>query len=417
MSSHNNVDLPHDRRDIYIPVVVPPEEILKFQGNSPRVQEVYRRISAIAETGLAIDEEELFAYALHVEWSDEPGWQTYRDFRNRVPERRAWFIDYIGEGERARPLRLRRSHHRSMMESIGIGVGLAFGARALDLTDADFRRIPETSRRKTMDFERELSFECALLGAGHDGIFKIECKGTHDGISFARQKKSIAKKKEDEEQAQSLTNTPRVLLGTILDMQYNKQNPTHLTVFDPPEDTTEENPRHLRIIHRMTYYLDQLRVMTKGQLAVALTNRLNVLQRATPGWERLDGVQLIDWRGEPLARRHSFTAGLELPRSGKIWGKLFALDPQRRSQSFYFRGLLTSVLNALAWQDFDRILSLKFELLSEELENSDRGTAKGRLLVLPSGLVSGVVHVPWRNERELSKILSSFHFPRKRRRW
>ncbi|MCP3964417.1 MAG: hypothetical protein GY719_41850 [bacterium] len=382
---------------IQFPVEIDYDEIERFRAPDNPLSEWAQKLIELNENGLSIDEEELFAYAVFVEWTNQPGWSTYTDLARKMPNRRARFEEYLESAE-GRSIRLIRPPTRDVSEALGVGATLSLTAELLGLTNADFRKIRETSRRKTHDYEHPLR---ASTGSQ---IIRVEAKGTHDGKSVSSQRASIREKKHEERHRASQEGYTEALLGVICDLQYERlRGPTRLLVYDPPADLTLTDPSFVRLVNRLRYYSAELSRITRGHLAVALANRVRDVEALGKNWRDLDGLPLLSARGEPIAVYTSMADSLRTAFGGVFNGRLYdlrltksALRGTPRSvleapPRLYFRGLAHEVLTALAKQDFGALLRLHFPRRNYRMY----GKFEGELHLLPSGLTVGILKPTW----------------------
>ncbi len=384
-----------------------------FAAQSNPLHKHIERITELANRGLHISEEELFSYALFYEWADEPGWRTYKDLASKLPDRRKRFDDYVrGTGT---SVVLRRAPVRDISESLGIGASLAVASRIIGVTSADFEKISETSKNKTLDFEY------TLRGTNGVEITQVEGKGMHDGKGMAVHRARLAGKK-DEARGSRSGSTPLGLLGTLCDIQFRGRNESRIFLQDPPGGGIDIDPIWYRLLLRLKYYHQELSKFSTGRLVVALANRIRTIEvMRAKDWTSLDGVALVGPRGEDVKVGKQFATTLKV-RGSKRWGQQSAfgrvydlrltqeIRENRRveldqihemEQRLYFRGLDRQVVVALALQDFERILALKYD--DEDVMVSDRYRA-GRLTRLSSGLVVGVIRDEKWDQKVLPKI-------------
>lgn len=392
---------------IKIPIEIPSDDQALFA-----VAEVMETLPGIgpllsaSDPELNVDVDVLFAYALFLEWADISGWRSYKDLAKRVPERRSRFEDYLDHSSGS--VSLRRPPAGDMVESIGVGTALALSAELLRITEADFRKIRQTSSYRTLDYE------IPLLAASDAEVFEVECKGSHDGKSVAAALDSIAKKKASrrERSRGSESHSGKVqLLGVICDIQHEGASPTRLILKDPPSEESRYEPRRLRLLNRLRFYWEELlRMSPRSALTIALANRIRLLEDPERPLASFERVPLVTGRGERV--RYDYLAESRTLFAGKAKGRVYdlRLTPEawrersiehvlKEPQRLYFQGLNQKVLAALVSQDFERILSLRFE--SDERE--------APLVQTPSGLVVGVTKDEEWDER-LRTMLKRFGF-------
>lgn len=376
---------------LQIPVTISAADLDKFKQN-PFWKQKLENIQEVATDGLKVSQEELFAYAIFYEWADLPGWRTYDDMVQLLASRRQRFEDYVNVAEKN--LKLTRPPVRDIIESIGVGATLALSARILGLTNADFRKIAETNKYSTLDYELN------LLSSDGREIFNVEAKGTHDNASLAVHRKSIRNKKADPRRTGNKTN--RILqIGVVADLTYQrKKKPTQLYLLDPPVIEEVTDPKQIRLVNRLKYYLTELRWISKGQITTALSQRVIDIELVGDNWRIFDKSGLTDMYGSKIklgsniadtihflgdVKAHGRIYDLQLKKGSLIDGEIDSL--RKKPIRLYFRGLHRRVLLALVEQDFDQILEMQFG--QQHLHLFSKIALSGKLELLQSGLVVG----------------------------
>lgn len=381
---------------VTIPVVIDEEQIDAFSTQDNPARVLLPAIKQLAASGLEVSAEELFAYSLYVESMEEDGWRTYKDMQRKLPGRRNKFDDYIStENNRAR---LKRPPAGDITESMGVGATLAASTRILGVANADFVLIPITSKTKSLDFNHR------IVASDGASTFQVEAKGCTDGKNKDKRVRSIVEKKidvRDSVKGQSL-------VGMVFDISHTRNKGSTLYIYDPPSNDEVEDPRFVRVVTRMKYYLSELLLISAGRLATALANRIKVLEVLGPrNWNELDGVPLLRPDSEELRVPKTVGNTIQISSVGRrvrgsphVHGRLIDLRLTKENrekgiefvrklpQRLYFRGLHRKVLTTLARQNFDQIAELNF---SSGFLRAAADNLEGRVLQLQSGLVSGIV--------------------------
>jgi len=252
---------------IEIPVEISEGDLELFASPDNPLCQWSNHFQELAKEGLRVDEEELFAYAIFVEWVDSPGWNTYKDLALRLPNRRERFEEYVHCGDGS-SICLTRPPTRDICEALGVGATLTLTARVLGLTNADFSKIPETSKHRTLDYEHP------LRASNGNQLIRVEAKGTHDGKSVSAQKASIKEKKATLRDDTEYGGHSECMIGVIFDLQYKRSRGySRLIVMDPPADQVFLDPDFVQLVNRLYYYSMELSHISRGQLSVALANR------------------------------------------------------------------------------------------------------------------------------------------------
>jgi hypothetical protein len=382
---------------IKIPVEIDEHDLELFSDPENLLCEWSNHFHELVKEGLKMDEEELFAYAIFVEWADSPGWNTYKDLARKLPNRREQFEEYV-HSEEGSSICLTRPPTRNICEALGVGATLTLTARVLGLTNADFRRIPETSKHKTLDYEHP------LRASNGNQLIRVEAKGTHDGKSVASQRASIKEKKASQRDATEYDQHSECMIGVIFDLQYKRpRGSSRLIVLDPPADQGFLDPAFVQLVNRLNYYSKEVAHISRGQLAVALANRTRDVEALKSNWRALDGLQLLSSRGQPVSV-YETTGDWVRSVDGTVFnGRLYDLrlteearrgplsEIREKPARLYFRGLIHQSLKLLAKQDFEALRQLRFDQRTFRIS----GRFDGEIKLLPSGLAVGLLKPRW----------------------
>ena len=346
--------------------------------------EPYRgNIALLDKEGLVTTDRALFVYGMFLEW-DESHETKYSQFRRRVRAFRSQYDEYVGIGQSG-DVHFNRRPQGDMAERLGVAGALTVASNIFEVTDADFKKIRQTSRAKTFDYALQLT----ALGPGYE--LEIEAKGTHDGKSTSAQVEGIRQKKTA---APSKRKTLR--LGVVTDLATTPEHASKITLVDPPEEGEEEDLSFDRLMNRLEFYLRRLRLLTAhGRITVALANRINDLRRLRGSWRSLNRVELVGPEGNrlPVERLPGISTESRLAPRVLVQLRPHPLaenEVSGRTVLCYVHGLERYVLKALIVQDFDEILQIRSEPKYFELEHPDLA---GFLVVLPSGIVGGFANV------------------------
>src|SRR5690348_3605248 len=129
-----------------IPVVVSDDELKIMSEPGNGFIEYLPRIKELANTGLQVEEDELFALALHYEQEDKDGWRTLVELMQYLPNRRERFDQYVDTN--SSNIRLLRHPTHDISEYMGIGASLAAANKVFNIMSSDYRKIPVTPKEK-----------------------------------------------------------------------------------------------------------------------------------------------------------------------------------------------------------------------------------------------------------------------------
>lgn len=246
------------------------------------------------------------------------------------------------------------------IERLGEAIGLAVVSQLHQLTEGDWAKIQETSKRKTLDYE----------WAASDGrtLIKIETKGsvcTNNSLktsSVSKHKASIEAKKMAEREDQPSPSVPAMLYGTISVLDDRDGSIAKCWLLDPPF-VLDTPPKDFRVLARLTALSDLISFISpRSQLAASLRTRMAALS----GVERiddLDGVPLLKGNGKGFStqsygweRHHNpWFVGKSVVADGPAGGQVFQLD----KNVVLFIGIREEFLILGIQQSFDAISEYK----------------------------------------------------------
>jgi hypothetical protein len=246
-------------------------------------------------------------------------------------------------------------------ERLGEAFGLSVASKLHGLHQADWDRIPESNRSKTLDFQRP-----HLASDGRQFI-QVEAKGSASvnndlkPPSISKHKASIKAKKAEVPKA---TRHLSVLYGTISVVD-NRQNSTaKCWLVDPPAEIPGD-PIRFKIVNRLKYIGALISLISpRSVLAATLQTRLSALE-SLENIQVLDGKPLLKGDGRTFAtetfldrRRHnSFFTGRSVVTSEAIGGVIYFVDKER----FLFIGLQEDLVALAIAQSFDKIQEYAYQ--------------------------------------------------------
>jgi len=219
--------------------------------------------------------------------SGVPGYDSH----DEVARRWAFAVtEFDGQVEFADgSIRLTRTDgaNRGTSERLGEAVGLSVASRLHSLHDGDWRRVPETSSRKTFDFER------AVASDGHRFIL-LEAKGSSVDDNRLKPSTVSGHKQSIKEKKGAATRGERansILYGTIGVLDGRPNSIARCWLVDPPADV-QLDPVQFKVLSRLEYIARWVSFLgPRSQLAAALQTRLASL-RALKDISPLDGISL-----------------------------------------------------------------------------------------------------------------------------
>jgi hypothetical protein len=308
-----------------------------------------RQLQSLVNSGFDVPRDEFMAYMLFREQRRAlPGWSTYRDMKRRLASRYTHIVENLDftHGTVRSMFSGQNQTDTAIVDGCGIAGGLTLVNRLFGLHEADWQQIPVSDRP-------DLDYELASTGSGY---VEIECKGrvvnTTGLAPLSSAKADIENKKREQRQNQG---NAHVLLGVITAVPYGLNTNTCCRVLDPEPEAIEAGPARHRLLARLYFYLNNLRMLSDSQLMVALRNRLEVLKVARD-YKQFDGMKFRKTSGEPFnIHANSFSTQTVIPQLSVV-GRVVPIDAER----FLFCGFDIGVFNVIARQDFGTIVEYAY---------------------------------------------------------
>jgi hypothetical protein len=177
-------------------------------------------------------------------------------------------------------------------ENIGESVALSVMNRIHGLTEADWTPIPESTRKKTLDYQ---------LGSDGVNLIQVEAKGSV-AETTALKSPSISNHQSDIEQKKKANpaKSPADLKYGVITVIPEFPGTIKAWLLDPVPEGFERSPRDLRLLARMEFlrWIIWL-VSPRSHLATALSTRVTELNALRDPYE-LSGVPLTQANGKPF---------------------------------------------------------------------------------------------------------------------
>ena len=318
-----------------------------------------RRIKQLVDFGLSEKEKEFQIYAMFTEQDGRPRFRNYSELKQLVPRRIQKLEDYIDtSGGTVRSLVSRGRNQ--VTEQVGVAAALLVVNNIFGLHRADWERIPETSKRKTMDFQ--------LASDGTDFIL-VEAKGTVFETGNVHRDATLEEHIKGKKRAH-LSNNPGLtsLFGVITGIPCQSNKTAQCLLLDPVfEDVEiEMDPAKYQLLSRLYFYSRILRVISRGQLVRALLNRIDVLKRSS-NYLEFDGLPLVDIYEEPIIPppENTSSIGGKTVVKDKIVGLMFPISKAR----FFYYAVDIDVYRLMVEQNFEAIRKFSSTLDEQFIEN------------------------------------------------
>ena len=284
------------------------------------------RIKNLVDFGLSEKEKEFQVNAMFTEQDGRPGFRNYSELKHLMPSRIQLLEDYI-DTSNGTVRSLVPGQKNRVTEIVGVATALSVMNQVFNLHRADWERIPETSKRKTMDFQ--------LASDGNDFIL-VEAKGTVFETGNLHRDADLEQHIKDKKRAHLAENTNLTsLFGVITGIPCQLGKMAQCLLLDPLFENIEMDPAKYRLLARLYFYSRILRVISRGQLVRALLNRIEVLKRSSK-YTEFDGLPLVDIYEEPIVPPPENTSSIwnKTVVKDKIVGQMF---PISKADFFLFR--------------------------------------------------------------------------------
>jgi hypothetical protein len=305
--------------------------------------------------GLEIDDQEYLVYTLFREQKAHPAWHTYAQLKAKLPSRQAAYEDYFDlSGGTVRSKFINAADlDNTKTESSGVGATLSVVSSLYGMTEADWEKIP-VAQTKDLDFQASTGTE----------MVEVEAKGTVDD---SRALAGISGKKGDIEAKKSTQRSPAVnntntLIGVIASFPNVAGQNAICRVLDPPVESPTNDPRKYKLLARLSYYLREIRIVSRPHLLIALANRLQAIS-LVEDYSVFDNKPLLNQYGEQFYVPGSPLWSHSVVGNNYAFGEVVPLE----FGMFYFYGFETTILDMLIEQSFDRILNYHSPRAGERL--------------------------------------------------
>lgn len=305
------------------------------------------RIKAIIDDGVNVPFNDFLTYALFREQKNLPGWQTFKDLKLLLPTRIEHFLQYFNlSGNYIRSVFKRGNDtDNSLIDAMGVGVGLSVISILYNLTEADWSRIP-IRQIKDLDF---------IISSDGKKIIEVETKGSvveHIDKMFeiSGHRARIEKKKK----IQRGVGNNSILYGTIAAIPDSDNGIPTCYILDPDGVEIPYDPQVFRIINRLYYYYDLFRIFSRSHFLIALRNRIDeVIKLNTLA---LNQVPLVNMNGEQYVFPNSLNETHSIIPDYAV-GSVQVL----KTGQLFFHGVRIDVVKSLLSQDYKNLLEIRYD--------------------------------------------------------
>jgi hypothetical protein len=354
--------------------ISPPSLQIPVRYWSDKDRAVIRRLSAgptfdaIVRDGLRCSYGDFLSYAVFHEQSDDPGFETWEALQQHAKEIQGTFELHYGEAEGT--IRGTRRHdedsRKKETEVAGIGIGLAVASDAYGLHQADWQRIEESPKEKTLDYRLRLASDGRRFVEVEVKGRRVDEPSAKDGLYGAaadiRKKKAVQLcadrarfRNVEPKKRHAVAAVER--LGTVCALPGPDASKAVCYLVDPPPDLVAMDPLQYRLLARLTYYWKAIGAISRSPFVAELRDRIDFIRYAT-NWRSFDGRPLLDRTGAEQAFPQSYRLTKVRPESVSVFGELIRVA---RGKLFYY-GFDDEVVNMLLRQRFEEIVAFSSDL-------------------------------------------------------
>jgi hypothetical protein len=317
------------------------------------------KFEAIATDGFSISYADFLSWAVFYEQSNDPGFESHEDLQRHLKAVQSSFELHYARDEKS----LNGTRHddgaarKAATEIAGVGIGLGIASQAYELQQADWQKIPESGKSKTLDYR------IASDGARYIEV-EVKARRVHDSDSQARLQDAvddIKAKKETQAGLDALDSlesekpgSPVERIGIISSLENPGGKGAACWLVDPPNVTVDVEAFKYKLLARMTFYWKGISAISKSPFVLELRSRIDFIRYAT-NWRELDGRPLLDRSGDLLKFPPSFETTKFRPRNYSAFGDVLYLG----KSNYFFYGFDDDIVKLLLSQNFDKIANFK----------------------------------------------------------
>lgn len=317
-------------------------------------------LKQLTDKVVSIKKSDLLSYMIFTEQKDIAGFATFLELNNRVEKRLGDIDDYLTFTNRSVQSKfIGACMDNNLTERLGVGLGLSVLNQLHNLTEADWKRIPEVPGPrgfKTLDFEISLASD----GASY---ISVENKGStvEDNLrkpsNISHHYSSIKNKKI----SINITTTSHLSLhyGTIGVLDNKKDSIARVWLVDPPSTEIRMDPYKYKLLARLHYYLDEFRnIGIRKRILDALENRITEISNRQD-YLSLNNIPLLerirDSENFYIDNRNSFVA----IDTNEAFGKFFTIQI-KQNPFLFILAYPKSIIKAIVRQNFNEIIKFNY---------------------------------------------------------
>lgn len=331
------------------------QEHLAALNAGPRSVEIAKLING----GLVVSDTEILIHAMFTEQDpNRIGYDKYYKLAQLFERREDTFRDYFSlSNNDIFATGSQNSTQKGQTERLGVACSILAMNKILGVTEADWERIEESNKSKTLDYQLSVSNGISIVGVESKGTIADNPAKKSSG-STSDMKGSIEAKKKAARLKSKLKFNEEY--GVITAIGNKSGIMPRIYLLDPPSEGTDMDPGKIRILNRLRYYKHQLSYVSGFGLLAALENRINIFDKIDD-YKNLDGISLAASSGEPIMLPGKYY-GRPLIEVNGIIGRCYGERFFRRRTPDWkvpFFGFDRKIFDILAAQKFNNIVEYK----------------------------------------------------------
>lgn len=305
------------------------------------------QISRAVQHGLVVRVEDFIGNGLFREQKPVAGFRNQKELRARITNRLGQLIDYFDLTSGTVTSRFTEQNYSdsTQTELVGVAAGISAMNDFIGTTQADWRRIPVQSGRKSIDFD------CASSGSV---IASLEAKGTLNENYISARVREIGKQK-----ASARKSAPvQPLVGVVTYVPSSSKERARCVICDPAIPPIPHDPFKYQLLARLAYYYEVISLFSMSFLLQSLAQRILDIA-LIEDFRALSGRELVNRAGNPMSVPTSMTVSLTNEPGLRLAGDFIY---SRDRQSFIFYGISMRALSIIIAQQFEALCQYRDDL-------------------------------------------------------
>lgn len=336
-----------------------------FQGYPNATQ-----LNLITQNHLSVSKDEFLSYMMFTEQDDSHSeYKTFSDLRDKVQHRFGDINNYLtlNNGSVQSNVTAQQMMAAGFTERLGVALGLTVVNKIHALTEADWKKIPESKGRgikiKTFDFELPVAStgsnfiqaenKGAILTNNNDqtGSVTTHYSGKHGILS----KKTFVR---SEEIKSGVSLHQNLYYGTIGVLGTNPNSIARVWLVDPPAIDIQMEPAKYKLLARLSYYLDEFRAIgVREKLLDSLERRIQEISNSSDYLE-FDNVPL-EGAASGTIRKYMASDAFSVIDTDEAYGKAFVVF-ERDSPFVYIVAFAKTIIRDVIKQNFRAIINFNY---------------------------------------------------------